>query len=124
MPYSKRVQFLRTLIDGHRLLSASAKLSAIAGEANRISRAGRMSTDSGWLLAVLHTTRTLDTTLAEICVAKHWPRPKSLGEALHALQANRVIDMHARQAYFTSIVVPRNRYMHEANAMPQRRRHP
>jgi len=121
MPYSKRVQLLRVMIDGHHLLSGSKKLSAIAGETNKITRAGRMSTDSGWLLTVLHTTRTLDTTLAEVCVAKRWPRPKGLGDSLHALEAHAVIPPHVRQGFINSIFKPRNRYMHEANAMPQKR---
>ncbi len=121
MPYSKRVNTIRALIHGHHLLQSSPRLSDIAGEANRITTAGRMNTDRGWLLAVLHTTRTLDTTLAELCLAKGWSQPTSLGSALTALRDKGVVQGQFCKTYQMSIVRPRNRYMHQANAMPQKK---
>jgi hypothetical protein len=109
------------MIDGHRLLMNSAELTAITGELRRIEKSGRLATDSGWLLSVLHTTRALDTTLAELCRARKWSRPDSLGGALHALLTNKIISASAKQAYQRTIVDPRNRYMHRAGAMPQKR---
>lgn len=86
MSYKSRVDTLRILIDSHYTLSGSPKLSQIVEELNRITLSGRMPRHNGWLLAVLHTTRALDTTLSEIVRFKGWvARPPSLGRYLRVL---------------------------------------
>ena len=115
----KRVNTLRILIDSHRTLTASPKLNLIVGELNRITASSRSPGGNGWLLAVLHTTRSLDTTLSEIVRFKGWPVTKpSLGSYLSVLLSNGVLKYPERQRYYTGIVKKRNIFMHEAGAMP------
>ena len=69
--YKTRVRTLRVLISTHDTLKNSTKLNDLYGEAARIEAAARLrDQQNGWLLAVLHTTRTLDTTLGELLLAK------------------------------------------------------
>jgi hypothetical protein len=120
MPYSKRVQTLQALIGGHPLLAVSPDLPAITSEAQRIKTWGRLTTDGGRLLAVLHTTRTLDTTLSALCISKSWPKPVSMGNALTTMKKQLVITEGDRVKYQQGIVATRNHYMHQAGAMPNR----
>lgn len=120
MSYKKRVDTLRVLLDGHPLLKGSPYLTEITGEANRITHAGRLATERGWLLSVLHTTRTLDTTMQELCSAKKWTSKPSLGGYLKTISQNRSHLAGACAGYQKSIVDPRNKYMHRAGAHPQR----
>jgi hypothetical protein len=119
MTYKARVDTLRLLVDGHYILRSSSKLSLITGEMNRIIASGNLPKHNGWLLSVLHTTRTLDTVLSEIVMFKGWTaNPPSLGSYLKALSVNGIIWPHERTGYESSIVRKRNKYMHEAGAMP------
>lgn len=119
MSYKKRIDTLRVLIDGHPLLKGSPHLTAITGEANRIVHAGRLGTDRGWLLSVLHTTRTLDTTMQELCSAKSWVGKQSLGGYLKTIALNRPSLTRVCNGYQKTIVDPRNKYMHRAGTHPQ-----
>jgi len=121
--YKARVDLLRVTLDAHPLLKKSSRLTAITGEANRIVHAGRLSTEQGWLLTVLHTTRTLDTTLNVLCDSKGWTDPsrRSLGGYLHIIGSKLPHLQAACTGYQSSIVQPRNKYMHTAGAQPQNR---
>jgi hypothetical protein len=117
--YKKRVETLRILAGGHSILSASSKLQAIYGEFNRISTSRRRNTPDAWLLTVLHTTRALDTCLSELLSGKGWmTATKSLGAYLKELESRNVLTPRQRTAYQRSVVVKRNKYMHEAGATP------
>ncbi len=119
MSYKDRVDTLRVVIGGSRVLAGSPKLNLIIGEVNRIAAADRVPRHNGWLLAVVHTTRALDTTLSEIIIFKAWQSGgRSLGSYLTALQSHRIISNAERQRYKQEIVDKRNKYMHEAGAMP------
>jgi hypothetical protein len=110
---------MRLLVEGHHILKSSSKLSLVTGEMNRITAAGNLPRHNGWLLSVLHTTRTLDTVLSEIVAVKGWSAsPPSLGSYLRALSSNGALWPHERTAYENNIVRKRNKYMHEAGAMP------
>lgn len=108
---------------GSKHLKTSTRLSAIYGELNRLESANRLSSDRGWLLAVLHTTRTMDTTLSELLAAKGWkgPQSHSLGSYLHDLATNNALNAGERNHYQSVVVKKRNKYMHEAGAMPQKK---
>jgi len=115
----KRVDTLRILIDSHRTLVASPKLSLIVGELNRITARSRPTGGNGWLLAVLHTTRSLDTTLSEIVRFNNWTvTTPSLGSYLLIFLKNGILKNPEKQRYNTEIVKKRNKFMHEAGAMP------
>jgi hypothetical protein len=78
----------------------------------------RLSKQNAWLLTVMHTTRTLDTALSEIIDYKRWHARRSLGGYLTELKNNGIISNAERQHYEEQIVKKRNKYMHEAGAMP------
>lgn len=118
MSRKKRTETIRIIISGHPILSRSSRLSAILGEMNRIIDAGRVPRHNGWLLTVLHTARTLDTVLFELVQHKGWGDKSNIREYLLALERNRVINGTERQGYNLLIVRPRNKYMHDAGAMP------
>lgn len=119
MSYKGRVDTMRLLVDSHHILHSSSKLNMIAGEMNRIVAVRSLPRHNGWLLSVLHTTRTLDTVLSEILSYKGWTAsPPSIGGYLKSLVGNGVIWSHERAGYEASIVKKRNKYMHEAGAMP------
>ncbi|MEV6060364.1 hypothetical protein AB0L62_10180 [Nocardia asteroides] len=116
---NKRVDTMRVLVGGHASLNASSKLTAITGELRRIVAIERSGRKDAWLIKVLHTTRALDTTLSEVIAAKGWPTATpSLGPYLSALFKNGIITAAQRDSYQKTIVYKRNKYMHEAGAMP------
>lgn len=115
----KRVDTLRILISGHSALATSPKLNIIVGELNRISASSRQPGSNGWLLKVLHTTRSLDTTLSELLQFKRWTASRSsLGSYISAFSLNGILRLPEKQRFENDIVRKRNRYMHEAGAMP------
>ena len=119
MTYKQRVDMLRVLVDGHPIVRSSPKLSQIVGEMNRITASVKVPKNNGWLLSVLHTTRTLDTTLSEIVRYKGWQvQVPSLGRYLSVLCNNGVLWPPEKNDYSDKIVKKRNKYMHEAGAMP------
>jgi hypothetical protein len=119
MTRKDRVDTLRLLIDGHRILRSSSKLTLITGELNRILASSVVPKHNGWLLSVLHTTRTLDTALSEIVTYYGWHVSQpSLGKYLAALTSNNKLWPHEKNGYLNGIVKKRNKYMHEAGAMP------
>lgn len=121
MTYEKRVKTLRILIGTHRSLAGSPKLNNIVGELNRIAPTARLPQGNGALLAVLHTTRALDTTLSEVIAAKGWkPRVPALGDYLTTLKIHRCLSEGEKDLYQKGIVRKRNKYMHEAGAMPNK----
>ena len=121
MTYKRRVKTLRILIGSHRCLVSSSKLNNIVGELNRIDATDKLPQGNGALLAVLHTTRALDTTLSEVIAFKGWmPRGQALGDYLIELRKQSYLSAGERDLYQKSIVVKRNTYMHEAGAMPSK----
>jgi hypothetical protein len=121
MPYKKRVDTIRLIAGSHGALKGSPKLNAIIGELNRITAVGRLSKHNGWLLAVLHTTRSLDTMLAEIIAHKAWgPGGNALGPYLKTLANNGALTAAEQKDYQANLVKERNKYMHEAGAMPHK----
>jgi hypothetical protein len=121
MPYKKRVDTIRLIAANHGALKGSAKLNSIVAELNRINAAGRLSTHNGWLLAVLHTTRSLDTMLAEIIAHKAWAAGgNSLGAYLITLAKYGALTPKEQKGFQDNLVKVRNKYMHEADAMPHK----
>jgi len=122
MSYKKSVDTLRVLIGTHQTLVGSARLNDIIGELNRIPTSARFPRRSGWLLAVLHTTRALDTTLSEVVKNKGWwnSRQQSLGAYLMTLKNNAVLTQTERNHYQHNVVSMRNTYMHQAGAIPSK----
>jgi hypothetical protein len=121
MTYKKRVETLRVLVGGNQALAGSARLSAIYGEFNLLAGSRRNQSSSGWLLCVLHTTRALDTSLAELLKAKNWQvQSHSIGAYLTELQKRSVLTHSERSLYQAQVGDKRNKYMHEAGAMPQK----
>lgn len=121
MTYKNRIKTLRLLAGGSPDLSASSQLSAIYGEFNSIGRSRSRNSSDGLLLAVLHTTRGLDTCLSEILLNRGWSvAGKNLNAYLKELQAKRVIYSNELRLYQTSLVHKRNKYMHEAGATPNK----
>lgn len=120
MPYKKRVETLRILIGGHPTLVGSPRLGDIVKELNRLTASGRFPTRN-WLLAVLHTTRALDTTLFEVVRIKGWAnKSSSLGGYLHILYNNTILSWSEKKHYQIKVVDERNKYMHQAGAMPSK----
>jgi hypothetical protein len=121
MTYEKRVKTLQVLVGSHRSLRGSSKLSNIVGELNRITASDKLPQGNGALLAVLHTTRALDTTLSEIVAFKGWkPRVPALGDYLTEFKKHKCLSDDEKDLYQKSIVKKRNKYMHEAGAMPSK----
>lgn len=121
MSYRSRVKTLRLLAGSNRHMGGSSKLPAIYGELNRLESATRLATDRGWLLAVLHTTRMLDTTLSELLASKGWGSDAhSLGAYLKELDGQGILRQGERGHFQKTVVDKRNKYMHEAGTMPQK----
>lgn len=118
MSYKRRVDTLRILAGGNPILSRSNRLTAIYGELGRIATIRRRNAPDGWLLAVLHTTRALDTSLSELIDAKGWTNHRGLGGYFRELEARGVLTSNQRQAFRNNLANKRNKYMHEAGAMP------
>lgn len=119
MSYKKRVDTLRVVMSGSPYIQNSSRRNAIISEVNRIHSTSRLAKHNGWLLAVLHTTRALDTALAEIVAARGLtPQVVSLGGYLVALVGGGIITPTERNEYQNDLVKKRNKYMHEAGAMP------
>jgi hypothetical protein len=106
MSRKRRIATLRVLVRGHPMLKNSPKILNIVSEVNRIESSGRLSNPNGWLLAVLHTTRALDTTLSEIVRKKRWPigRYPGLGAYLSTLEDHKVIKSHENAQYTNSLL--------------------
>jgi hypothetical protein len=118
MAYKKRVETLRILISGHPTLMGSPRLDDIVTELNRLTASSRFPSRN-WLLTVLYTTRALDTTLFEAVRIKGWAQtPSNLGRYLRILEEKAILLLKEREHYQTKVVDERNKYMHQAGAMP------
>lgn len=122
MSHKQRVKTLQILVSTHMALKNSACLTAITGELKRIPGAARIPKHNGWLLMVLHTTRALDTCLRELLNHRGWKQPTryNLGAYLTVLSRHHLLTHAEHQRFKSKIVAKRNRYMHEAGAMPAR----
>lgn len=109
------------------VLSRSSLLGVINSEYTEVVRTHRVrQTRRRQLLQVLHSTRALDTSLKEFTTLHGIPVPNpSLGGYLVALERNRprstlrLLPSVQRLHYQATIVRPRNRYMHDADAYPR-----
>jgi hypothetical protein len=121
MPNKRRIETLQVVVSSHSGLTNSLKLTQITGEFARILAAARVPKHNGWLLTVLHTTRALDTTLSELIKHKGWSTndTHSLGAYLKVLRTHNVLTNAERNQYQGEVADKRNKYMHEAGAMPQ-----
>lgn len=118
-----RIDTIRLIAGQNQALSGSAQLNAIVGECNRILTADRFNKNYGWLLKVLHTTRALDTSLKQVISHKGWNSTSdlySLGAYLLVLTQHGVLSENQRKDFQKSVVDKRNKYMHEAGAMPNK----
>lgn len=123
MSAKNRVDTIRVIAGQNQALKTSPKLSAILGEFNRIISAERYKKDYGWLLKVLHTTRALDTSLNVVIMHKAWngaTDPNSLGSYLKILANKGVLTPRQGKDFQRTIVKKRNKYMHQAGAMPDK----
>lgn len=119
MTRRKRIDTLRLLVKGNRLIAGSTRSQAIEAEFKRLETVQRRRNVDGWLLSVLHTTRALDTTLSVLIAEKHWPIVKfGLGAYLVELDKRQILTSREQLSYQTRIVKKRNKYMHEAGAIP------
>jgi len=121
MSAKKRIETLAALTSSHRTLINSPKLAQILGELNRIVQAERAPTTYAWILKVLHTTRALDTSLAEVLAHQGWSigdDNPSLGVYLKTFEKKRVLTPTQRLAFRQAVADKRNLYMHQAGAMP------
>jgi len=115
-----RLDTLRVLIGSCPYLYNSPRLADIYGEINRIASSDQVPRHNGWLLAVLHTTRTLDTVLSEIVRCKGWTaHTPNLNGYLVVLRNNGIVFSSEKRGYDLELVHVRNKYMHEAGAMPR-----
>jgi hypothetical protein len=127
--HKARVRTLQALVSGLPSLATGPSLTGIRAEfgevyaVRKVRRATRRR-----LLEVLHSTRALDTALRAFvahhgCRTSRVPVPTSLGQYLYALRDHTVAGLgrftEPQRAHFmSSIVIPRNRYMHEAGLFP------
>ncbi len=111
---------MRILAGAHPALRNSPALTDIVHELNRIAAAERSNKEDSWLLKVLHATRALDTSLSEVLAHKGWTPDKKfgLGAYLIELETRGVINSRQRRDFQKAIADKRNRYMHQAGAMP------
>ncbi len=125
--YHRRVQTLQVLLSGSPPIASHANEAYVidgeleeAGKTVKIPQLPRRR-----LLQILHTTRSLDSSLA--CFLNHHgitPNRKSLGGYLIELETIPVpgpigaLPAASRTRYQQNIVKLRNRYMHEAGAFP------
>jgi hypothetical protein len=132
--HRSRIRTLQAVIAGVPCLNAHPKHAAIQQELADVHRVRRIRQAARRrLLEVLYGTRALDTTLAAFvghhgCLPKpkgHKPAspPKSLGGYLYALEQHQVVGLSQltkaqRHRFQTNIASTRNRYMHEAAAVP------
>jgi hypothetical protein len=122
--YHKRVAALTALVAGSRVLGAVlGVVSAEFREVVRVKRVGSIMRRR--LLQVLHSTRALDTALAEFTAGHHCQgRARSLNQYLKeltrhssaSLRRQLTISEHGR--FKASIANIRNQYMHRAGTFP------
>lgn len=119
-----RIRTLRAILNGS-CVQRSARYSSIHTELEAIEHATQLSARSRrLLLQVVHSTRCLDSILAAFLQQENISTTsRSLGGYLKTLQTHsrphrRQLAEASRRRYQRSIVDPRNRFMHEANAYP------
>ena len=124
--YRRRVETIRALVAGSVVARNAPMYGLIDQELQEVYNVVRVpQLHRRRLLQVLHTTRSLDSGLAEFVRYHQLPHPgRSLGQYLTALSRNNAHTLlaplpgGARARYQVSIVNVRNRYMHEAGAFP------
>lgn len=120
----RRTDLLAALVGGSVVANDSG-YTMILFELNEVYRVHSVEPPRRrYLLQVLHGTRALDSTL-KVFVAHHGcpVAGSALGPYLTALANHRLghlgnLPENSRKRFMRSIVDRRNRYMHEAGAMP------
>lgn len=125
--HRNRILTLQALAASIPCIAAHSMSSAIQMEFRDVLRARRVRAQlRRRLLEVLHSSRALDTTLAAF-VGHHGcfkgKPPRSLGAYLIALEVHTLptlgkLSASQRRHFQSTIVDPRNRFMHEAGAFP------
>lgn len=120
-----RLKTLMAFISGSTACTNSPEFRSITNELNELYSVRHVrERRRRWLLEVLHTTRTLDTTL--MVFTKHYNCQvgvPSLGGYLNALTNHshphfRRLATHHHARYKNGLVKKRNHYMHVAAAYP------
>lgn len=125
MARNRRIATIRSLIVSSSLGGIPCA-QALLAEAVEIQRSTKSRGRRRELLALLHTTRLLDTALKELLSVHGIPIPnnrRSLGGYLRLLEGHNQPGVgtlpHGRAQYFQLTVVdPRNQVMHEADHWP------
>lgn len=121
----KRTDLLAALVGGS-VVANGGGYTMILFELNEVYRVHSVEPPRRrYLLQVLHGTRALDSTL-KVFVAHHGcpvTGSPALGSYLTALTNHKLghlgnLPENSRKRFMKSIVGKRNRYMHEAGAMP------
>jgi hypothetical protein len=125
---STRINTLIALITGSGSVSAAA-LADIKTELHEIIAANRVSPQHRkFILKILHTTRSVDSTLKAFLTTYHVVGTKhSIGSYLHQLERNTSPSLHRissseRAHYQEEIAKVRNDHMHNANRYPRTER--
>lgn len=125
----KRIETLKALLTG-TVVARDPAYTTILGELSQVDSASKIAQrDRKLLLQVLHSTRALDSTLAAFIRHRGVQPPpgrtvRSLGGYLwllshHTTRGIRRLSGSSRSRFRTSIVQPRNKFMHEAGAYPR-----
>lgn len=116
-----QIRTVQALIAGNRYLHRSTtSLSLIDGEFNEFLKVDSVKLNKRkWLLQIFHLTRAFDSTLKVYITKRGWrSNRRSLGSYLFTLKNRNVITEAERNHWQTTIVKPRNKYMHEAGSWP------
>jgi hypothetical protein len=121
VPKQSRLDTMRLIIGRDNIMKNSPMLPIIYGELALIADASRSQYDKKWLLAVLYTTRALDTCLSEIITYMGWPLAndkKNLRAYFSVLATHHVLTSKENTDYRKTLVYPRNTYLHRAGTTP------
>ena len=123
--YSKRIQTLKALVTGS-IISQDVMCNKILEEFNQVENVAKVSVKQRrLLLQLLHSTRALDSSLDVFTRSYNLKvGTRSLGGYLRALRDHteptlRTLSAREADRFHKTIVVKRNRYMHEAGAFPR-----
>jgi len=122
--HRRRVSTLQAIVAGSPV-AGDPRALVVHGEFELVFECGRVHRlDRRWLLQIIHASRALDTTLTVFTALNGRRGRSTLGQCLVWLQnqlapARRRLPPRERRAFQNNIVRVRNRYMHEAGALPQ-----
>lgn len=125
---SKRIATIDVLIKGSTVAGAAKTLNDLDEERKQLERATSLSSPRRELVQVLHTSRLLDSFLAEFvrCHAIPFGPSPAMGAYLRGLRDHTRhtisrLPEHRRQLHQRRVVDVRNVYMHRAGSFPTKR---